>query len=136
MSDPNDRGSLVPAGHRQLNDHARSKEQLQLKAADRGIDIAADAITLLVEGGRVFLDRERIRNKVAQGWEETNQRIASMDAETRNVLQRLEGEMAKAKDRTERLQTVLATIDRIGREMPDTLARGFEKALDNLTRDA
>lgn len=133
MSDSGDEGHMVPSGGRYLQRNVGRKEQLKLKAADRGIDIAADAITLLIEGGRVFVERERIQTEVAKGWEETHQRIAAMDAETRNILLRLEGEMAMARDRTERLNAVLATISRLGNEMPDTLARGFEKALHNLT---
>jgi hypothetical protein len=135
MSNSDDSGLPVKAEARSLTSYDEGQNQLKLKATEKAIDAAADAVGVLLEGGRVFLDRERVKTKVAEEWEKTHQSIASMDATTRNILQQLEGEMKKVRDRTDRLQMVLGTIDRLGNDMPDTLAIGFQKALDNLTRE-
>ena len=123
-SAPGNRGSM-PDTERALEIHAKA----------RAVDAAADAICLLIKGGHVLLESERLDAAARKGWEDTNQRIAQLDAESRRALQDLEAKLAGAKEKTTRLQMVLDLVAAKGDSLPDTISSGLGKAIESLTKE-
>lgn len=112
----------------------RTRERLDERREHLKQDAAAGLIGLLLKGGEVFLEGQALENQAANGWEETKQRLALIDAESEAELRKLQECLHGAKEKTQRLSMVLGFAAQNPGLHP-AIAEGIAKAVDNLTRE-
>lgn len=126
------KGELAPRRDAAL---VAQKNELKLKAAERGIEATAEIAKLLVRGGNVFLDAQERRDITAKEWEDTRRRIAELDATTEAELRKLAAQLEQHKEKTTRLRMVLDVVASKGEVLPIVLSKGLAKAIEQLTEE-
>jgi len=123
------KGDLVRQDPLQLNKiEGPASLELRTKATEAAIETVRDVINVLVLYGKAAVE-DRAK------WGETQRRITELDARTRSQLEKLEAQLMNAKEKTKRLGMVLAVVREQADKLPEPLAVGLGKAVENLTKD-
>lgn len=112
------------------------RDQLKLKAADKAVDAVADVLSLLVKFGQVQADSLAIDDELRRQRELAWTNIQTLDAETRNEIDKMAAALRSEQESTKRLQLLLDVVATKGSDLPDAIARGIGAAIENCTKSA